>query len=371
MLPIEKKEIEKYLSEKLGKTVRIVNYDALRGQGGFDGNLAKPSVLTLDSSQEVVFKVPGTGLGRENLEKRIEDVMKNLRTFPDLPKHVKLLGAGVITNDNKIVDLTNAKEAFTITPKIEGPSYSDLLENNFKTITDNDIKIAKTLAEYLVEIHSVKSPSPALNPFLYRKHIREIFGCHEGLQGIIDDHYRILDERTIEKNYRMSKKELTERIDKIEKGVLEATQKMKDKYERTRKGHGDYHPGNIKVIRLEPFDFLLLDRSRFEWGEPADDVTAMLVNYTTNFALRDKGEYSGNFKRLGDIFIKTYLDGTGDEQVFDYMPPFLAWRSLVIASSIWYPNILADVKRKQINFAVNVSNDEKFDYARVNSYLSD
>jgi len=41
--------------------------------------------------------------------------------------------------------------------------------------------------------------------------------------------------------------------------------------------HGDFHPWN--VLFREGVDFTVLDRSRGERGEPADDVTAMTINY--------------------------------------------------------------------------------------------
>jgi len=44
-----------------------------------------------------------------------------------------------------------------------------------------------------------------------------------------------------------------------------------------RQIHGDFHPWNI--LFRPGIDFQLLDRSRGEYGDPADDLTSLTVNY--------------------------------------------------------------------------------------------
>ena len=39
--------------------------------------------------------------------------------------------------------------------------------------------------------------------------------------------------------------------------------------------HGDFHPWNL--LFREGVEFSVLDRSRGEWGEPADDVIRALI----------------------------------------------------------------------------------------------
>jgi hypothetical protein len=49
--------------------------------------------------------------------------------------------------------------------------------------------------------------------------------------------------------------------------------------------------------------------------------------------------------------------------------PFYAWRGLVIASPIWYPNLPLDVRIKLLNFIKNVLQTKEFDIKNVKSYL--
>jgi hypothetical protein len=111
-----------------------------------------------------------------------------------------------------------------------------------------------------------------------------------------------------------------------------------------------------------------LDRSRGEWGEPADDVTAMTINYIF-YSLQKYGELAGVFERLYSLFWENYLQKTGDWEILEVVQPFYAWRGLVVASPIWYPNLSHDVRIKLLNFVKNVLRHEKFDLDTVNAYI--
>ena len=118
----------------------------------------------------------------------------------------------------------------------------------------------------------------------------------------------------------------------------------------------------------EGVDFTALDRSRGEWGEPADDTSAMSINYVF-FSLQTYGKLTGPFEKLFDLFWESYLDKTGDEEMLTVIQPFYAWRGFVIASPLWYPNLALAVRTKLFNFIRNVLSAERFDLHRVNSYF--
>ena len=85
--------------------------------------------------------------------------------------------------------------------------------------------------------------------------------------------------------------------------------------------HGDLHPWNILFAKSGSTKFVLLDRSRGEWGEPADDVCALSINYIF-YSLRKYGDLRGEFLALYSEIINTYLDESGDKEVLDAMPLF-------------------------------------------------
>ncbi|HKZ71662.1 MAG TPA: aminoglycoside phosphotransferase family protein, partial [Nitrospirota bacterium] len=118
----------------------------------------------------------------------------------------------------------------------------------------------------------------------------------------------------------------------------------------------------------EGTDYTVLDRARGEWGEPADDVGTMTINYIF-FSLQRYGRLEGAFERLYSSFWETYMAATGDTELFKVIQPFLAWRGLVIANPLWYPALSPEVRKKLLNFIENVLAVEEFRVEKVNEYL--
>ena len=51
--------------------------------------------------------------------------------------------------------------------------------------------------------------------------------------------------------------------------------------------------------------------------------------------------------------------------------PWFAWRVLVLASPVWYPNIKEDVRRKLLLFAKRVMSADYYDYRQITQYLEE
>ena len=117
-------------------------------------------------------------------------------------------------------------------------------------------------------------------------------------------------------------------------------------------------------------DFTVLDRSRGEWGEAADDVSCMTINYLF-YSLRKDGRLDGGFKKVYDRFMDHYLAETEDWEILKVIPLFYAFRGLVVASPVWYPNLDREIRVKLFNFIRNILSEEEFDYRNVNSYFSE
>jgi aminoglycoside phosphotransferase (APT) family kinase protein len=137
---------------------------------------------------------------------------------------------------------------------------------------------------------------------------------------------------------------------------------------RLRQVHGDFHPWNI--IFREGTDFSVLDRSRGEWGDPADDVTCLTMNYIF-FALQRSGRLDGNLHTLFRRFWDRYLEKSGDSEMLEVAAPFLLFRGLVMAHPVWYPALDVNVRRKLFNFVRAVLSADRFDPGRVNEYCED
>jgi aminoglycoside phosphotransferase (APT) family kinase protein len=98
--------------------------------------------------------------------------------------------------------------------------------------------------------------------------------------------------------------------------------------------HGDFHPFNL----LFDGDRLgLLDASRGCAGDPADDVTALAVNFPF-FALAHPGSWARGFAPLWRRFWQRYLAGSSDE-LLEVAAPFFAWRAAVVCCPRFYPDL--------------------------------
>jgi len=371
-LPKDKNEWQNFLSKTLGKEIKLLNYQPLRREEGYEGGLGTPYVITFETDgvvEEVVVKTSGTSFGREHPEDRFKDSVGSFRTSSVLPRHVEVFGLGSVTKDGKLINLKDASESFVVMKMIKGTPYIDYLTNILKTkkISEDDLRAAEVLSNYLVDIHGNKNESKNASS-LYRRHIRCVVGGDEGIPGVVDHLYRDLDDKTVKEKFGFDKKKLMNRISGIEKKSVEIGHAIKNIGGRCSLKHGDFHPWGNVIYQAYPEAFTLIDLSRGEWGEPADDLTSMWINYVDH-ALLDEGRYDGNFKKIGDKFMENYLKKTGDYQVLETAPPFIAWRGLVIANPSWYPNKSREVRNKIFNMIENVLDAKELNYKDVNSYF--
>ena len=304
----------------------------------------------------------GFGFGHDYRADRVDNAILSYDTWNSLPQHCRVWDVGAFDRgDSSLVSLGQGGEFFLLRPMIQGTEYYKDLDRIFEIgrIEEGDLERARSLATYLSKIHKVKYAGPGQRE-LYARKIRDTIGHGECIFGLADSY-------PSERNGYMHEGELEE----IEKKSVTQRWKLKDHTERLSKVHGDFHPWNILFQergRRPTSKFKLLDRSRGEWGEPADDVCALSINYLF-YSLRKYGAIKGIYLELFDEFMKTYLDATNDNELPAVMPLFYVFRALVIASPIWYPQLDGGVRRKIFNFAQNLLDGGSFEYSRVNDYF--
>jgi len=294
------------------------------------------------------------GFGHDFLSDRAQILLWQHSVFNKLPRHVRSIDVGAFTVDGgDLKSLGGCGEFFLLTEHVNGRLYHFDLDSIREAgrLSELDEKRCLALSDYLVEIHSLKHEAP----WLYVRRARELVGHGECIMGLLDSY-------PSELNFICE----SDLID-IERNCVVWRWRLKRKAHRLSQLHGDFHPWN--VMFREGTDFTVLDRSRGEWGEPADDVGTMTINYLF-YSLQKYGELAGVFERLFRLFWENYLRKTEDYEILEVVQPFYAWRGLVIASPIWYPNLRRDVRVKLLNFARNVLECEKFDLYAVNSYMS-
>jgi hypothetical protein len=292
------------------------------------------------------------GFGHDHFSDRAQVLLWQHSAFGKLPKHVKSVDVGAFTVDNGMKTLGDCKEFFIVTELIDGVLYHNDLDRikMMMALRSLDEERCIALADYLAEIHEAKRDEPQL----YVRRVRDLVGHGEGIMGLMDSYPPHLQY--------ISEKDLCE----IEKKCVDWRWRLKRMTHRLCQVHGDYHPWNIMF--REGVDFTVLDRSRGEWGEPADDVTALTINYVF-YSLQTYSELAGPFETLWKLFWKNYLDRTGDEEMLTVVQPYFAWRGLVVASPVWYPNLPLNVRTKLFNFIKKVLKIDQFDITDVNSYI--
>ena len=354
-IPFSPDALAAYLARLHAGEVRTVRLSPLGGaQGdkryGYGVPLRIDYELDGEPRRAVLETVRPGAFGHEHMADRAQLLLWAHRAFGSLPRHARSLDVGALRANGELTALGDADELFMLAEFVEGREYADDLARLKQggELTPLDIERADALCDYLVEIHRRRGPDRGL----YARRVRELLGHGECIFGIVDGY---------PENGPFDPGQLRE----LEKKCVDWRWKLKRRSERLRQVHGDFHPWNI--LFREGVDFTVLDRSRGEWGEPADDVTCLAVNYLF-FSLLLCGRLEGDFERLWLRFWERYLERSGDAGMLEVAAPFFAWRALVMANPLWYPAIAHETRDKLLRFALGVLDEARFDPRRANAY---
>ena len=354
-------DIELYLCSLLQEPVRVNKLAHLGGKPGDletkaygYGTPVRVDYETADGEPRhaVIHTISPGDFGHEHMADRAQILLWQHRAFNSLPRHVRALDVAGFGPDGEITSVGHVNEFCLVTEYLEGDTYARDLERIAATGETRpcDLARADALADYLIDIHR----KPKDEPGLYTRRIRELVGHGECLMGLIDS---FPDDGVVPQ----------EVLRGIEHRAVEWRWRLKNRVHRLRQVHGDFHPWNI--LFQKGAEFHLLDRSRGEYGDPADDVACLTANYLF-FSLRSAGRLEGSFNELFHRFWDRYLNRSGDLEILEAAPPFFTFRSLVMASPVWYPNLDESVRRKLISFATAVLDAPSFNPDEVNHYCA-
>jgi Phosphotransferase enzyme family len=353
-------KIERYLGSVCGEAVKVIaltmlgqdrDEKAVKGYGY--GVPVRVDYETADRQRHsaVLHTMSAGAFGHEHMSDRAQKLLWEHRAFNLLPLHVRSLDVGGFQRDGSLLSLGKVEEFCLLTDYVEGRPYALDLERlrDGGSVADLDRARADALCDYLVEIHRKRGTDPGL----YVRRNRELVGDGECIMGLADsypsDHPYITQDV----------------LERIEHLCVCWRWRLRRLTHRLRQVHGDFHPWNI--LFGDGTDFRLLDRSRGEYGDPADDVTCLTANYLF-FSLQRSGRLEGGFEALFRRFWDRYLEGSGDEEMLQVAAPYYAFRGLVIASPVWYPGLPDVLRRRLLAFILAVLESESFDPAQVNGY---
>jgi hypothetical protein len=346
-------KIENYLRERFAPATRLDRMERL-GEG------------VHGTAYRLVFSMPHEGrkkrlimktlfpsrFGHDHYSDRAQVLLLAQANYNEMPKHVKAVDV-VGETSQRLMSLKDTREFYIFMEEAGGfPYFKDLdaiLERGRLNALDRER--AEMLARFLADIHALKYTGDDAK-ILYRRRIRDLIGHGECIMGIID----AFDSAEF-----TTEEELVEYASRC----LPWWGQIRGRSERLCNVHGDYHPGNI---RLRGDDFVLLDRSRGSWGEPADDVSSLSVNYV-HYAIKDRGTFEGPFAELFRLFLNAYLEKTNDEELFEVTQPFFAFRILVLANPRFYPDDSTATKKRLLNFGRAALETPRFEIDRISQYI--
>ncbi len=292
--------------------------------------------LYAGSLRQVVFRTQAPNwFGHDRRSDRACLSLLAADTYSDQPRHIAVRDVGALRGP-ELVSLRATGELYLITDYVEGSLYA----NDLRAVDERgeatllDLARARALAAHLADLHA--EPPPEAAPQIYTRAIRDLLGSGEGIFGIVDSYPDDFVDRSL--------------LRRIEELALAWRWRLgREEVHRLRRTHGDFHPYNLLFREL--LDFTVLDASRGGAGDPADDLAAMSINYFFG-GLRKPDAWALGPGQLWRAFFDEYTRRSGASSALDNMPPFLAWRSLVLASPAWYPDISAPVRHALLTRAI-------------------
>lgn len=269
-LKISKDVLRKYLSSLFAGDVEVCGVWKLGGQKlaasddlkGFGYGF--PYVIEFKANgaikRVVLETMRSEGFGHDNFADRAQTLLWQHSVFNKLPKHVHSVDVGAFAAGNDcLASLGKCKEFFILTEFVDGRLYHMDLDRIREAgqLQKLDEQRCLALSDYIARIHKIKREAP----WLYIRRTRELVGHGECIMGLLDSYPPEL--RISSEAYLIG----------VEQDSIAWRWRLKKKTHRLSQVHGDFHPWN--VLFREGTDFTVLDRSRGEWGEPADDVAAM------------------------------------------------------------------------------------------------
>jgi hypothetical protein len=294
--------------------------------------------------RELVWRVASANeFGHDRRSDRAAAMVQAFDDFEKIPQHVRAVDLGVIGAGGELQSMREGTEHYLITTYAPGTIYAEDLRRiaSERVATPEDVERVDALARYLAALHTPIAPAGAR----YRRAIRDLLGSGEGIFGIIDGYPDGVPGAP------------RDRLKEIESQCAVWRWRLRDRDDRLTRTHGDFHPFNIVFDGDTP---TLLDASRGGCGDPADDVTALAINFLL-FAIDAPHAWGRGLGVLWRHLWHRYLAERADTGLLGVAPPFLMWRALVVGNPKFYPQLTSRGRDKLLGFASEALDQQTLD----------
>lgn len=299
--------------------------------------------------RELVWRTASANeFGHDRRADRLAGIVQSYEDFAAMPGHVAAIDLGLVSTDGAVLSLRDGGEPYLITSFATGAIYAGDLRQiaRRKTVDDTDLARLAALVGYLAGLHVPVAGAAGDRQVRYRRAIRDLVGSGEGIYGIVDGYPAGV---------------AGERLRAIEQQCAGWRWRLRDRHDRLVRSHGDFHPFNIVFDGTTP---TLLDASRGGCGDPADDVTAMAINFLL-FAIDEPAAWPDGLGVLWRRWWADYAARRADPALLEVAPPFFAWRTLVVCNPRFYPNLSARGRDRLLGLAEAALAAQVFDPGRA------
>ncbi len=277
--------------------------------------------------------VSANEFGHDRRADRVAEVIQAYDDFTRIPQHVQAIDVGLVASDGSLRSVRDGGEPYLITSFARGTVYAGDLRRiaGDRHALPGDLVRLDALTRFLAGLHTPIADGAVR----YRRAIRDLIGSGEGIYGIVDGYPEGF---------------ATDRLRAIEDQCAGWRGRLRDRHDRLTRTHGDFHPFNIVFDGDVP---AFLDGSRGACGDPADDLTALAVNFLL-FAIDSPAAWPQGLGVLWRHGWSSYLAQRDDAELLAVAPPFFAWRTLVVCNPHFYPQLSERGRDRLLGFAEDV-----------------